>query len=102
MKNQLVQFGIQLSLYKKGDKIDKALIVDFQKELSMRSHIDRFEVIVKGNNSLEFYFETKGLELDLTAQQMADEILGIACAVMHDVDGLSVTIINSSRLHRSG
>jgi hypothetical protein len=100
MKNQLEKYGIRLSLEKKGDQLENTLLTDFQQELSIRTRIDKFEVFLKDNRSLEFYIETQGHELNPTAQQMADEILGIACAVMQDVDGLIVTIINSVILHR--
>jgi hypothetical protein len=67
MKNQLEQYGIRLSLEKKGDQLENTLLTDFQQELSTRTQIDKFEVFLKDNSTLEFYIETQGLELNPTA-----------------------------------
>jgi hypothetical protein len=101
MGNKLENFAIRILLDKKGDPLEHVSLDDFRQELSMRNHINKYLVLFKKNHTLEFQIETTGLDLDLTAQQIADEILGIACAVVQDVEGLNVTIISAILLPRS-
>ncbi len=100
MSLYLSKFGIYLKLGGIHLDNDPDAVENLILEISLRPHIEKYNVswVKENKNEVNIYFETIGLDQNSIGKQMAEELFEIACAVLKSADGVHINIIKVAKL----
>ena len=94
----LPKFKIELNVCGVNEGQDVDALSDIRSEINMRPHLKLLHISWdKALRKVRVVLETEGLVLETTANQMAEELFEIACAVLNSIDGLHIEVISSQQ-----
>ncbi len=94
MTKRLQRFTVQLALKGISEKNSHEVLHDIEEELNARPHLLNPQVLWESKmRRLIIQVGVQDVRPDLAARQMAEELFEVACAVLLDVEGMHVEVL---------
>lgn len=94
-KRQIHWFELHLAIAGVFSENTSEIVKDLQDELGMRPHLRNPKVHWEPEiNKVTVQVDIEGLTYNSASKQMAEELFEVACAVLSEIDGMSIEIMD--------
>lgn len=96
MPLELSWFAVRLALAGISEERSSQAVQGLQDELNMRPHLRNSQVSWEAKTCRAIIqVDAEGLNSESVAKQMAEEMFEVACAVLWEIDGMHVEILDA-------